>query len=532
MSAAKSSTSSFAPLAQPVFAVLWAATVLGNTGSFMRDVASSWLMTDLSASPAAVAMVQAAGTLPIFLLAIPAGVLTDILDRRKFLIAIQLLLASVSVSLMVLAHTGMLSVSALIGLTFLGGIGAALMGPTWQAIVPELVKREDIKSAVALNSLGINIARSIGPAVGGILLAAFGAAVTYGADVASYFIVIAALLWWPRAKNANDALAEGFFGAFRAGLRYTRASRPLHVVLLRAAIFFAFASAVWALLPLVARQLLGGDASFYGILLGAVGAGAIGGALIMPKLRARFDADALLLGAALITALVMAGLSFAPPQWLAIIILLFLGGAWITALTTLNGTAQAVLPNWVRGRGLAVYLTVFNGAMTAGSLGWGAVGEAAGVPGTLLIGAAGLFVAGLVMYRLKLPTGDADMVPSNHWPEPLIAEPVAHDRGPVLILIEYNVEKHHRSAFLHALDELSQERRRDGAYGWGVTEDSADPQKIVEWFMVESWAEHLRQHKRVSNADADLQGKVLAYHSGLERPVVRHFLTINRPGKA
>ncbi|MFN6985261.1 MAG: MFS transporter, partial [Rhizobium oryzihabitans] len=365
-----------------------------------------------------------------------------------------------------------------------------------------------------------------------ILLAAFGAAVTYGADVASYFIVIAALLWWPRAKNANDALAEGFFGAFRAGLRYTRASRPLHVVLLRAAIFFAFASAVWALLPLVARQLLGGDASFYGILLGAVGAGAIGGALIMPKLRARFDADALLLGAALITALVMAGLSFAPPQWLALIILLFLGGAWITALTTLNGTAQAVLPNWVRGRGLAVYLTVFNGAMTAGSLGWGAVGEAAGVPGTLLIGAAGLFVAGLVMHRLKLPTGDADMVPSNHWPEPLIAEPVAHDRGPVLILIEYNVEKHHRSAFLHALDELSQERRRDGAYGWGVTEDSADPQKIVEWFMVESWAEHLRQHKRVSNADADLQGKVLAYHSGLERPVVRHFLTINRPGKA
>ena len=178
MSAEKSSASSFAPLAQPVFAVLWAATVLGNTGSFMRDVASSWLMTDLSASPAAVALVQAAGTLPIFLLAIPAGVLTDILDRRKFLIAVQLLLASVSVTLMVLAHTGMLSVSALIGLTFLGGIGAALMGPTWQAIVPELVKREDIKSAVALNSLGINIARSIGPAVGGILRAAFGAAFT------------------------------------------------------------------------------------------------------------------------------------------------------------------------------------------------------------------------------------------------------------------------------------------------------------------------------------------------------------------
>ncbi|KSV63180.1 MFS transporter [Ensifer adhaerens] len=532
MSDKKSVGGSFAPLAQPVFAVLWTATVLGNTGSFMRDVASSWLMTDLSASTAAVAMVQAAGTLPIFLLAIPAGVLTDILDRRKFLIAVQILLASVSISLMVLAQTGMLSVSALIGLTFLGGIGAALMGPTWQAIVPELVKREDVKSAVALNSLGINIARSIGPAAGGLLLAAFGAGVTYGADVASYIIVIAALLWWPRAKSANDALSENFFGAFRAGLRYTRASRPLHVVLLRAAIFFAFASAVWALLPLVARQLLGGDASFYGILLGAVGAGAIAGALVMPKLRDRLSADGLLLGAAVVTAIVMAVLSLSLPKWVAIIALLFLGGAWITALTTLNGAAQAVLPNWVRGRGLAVYLTVFNGAMTAGSLGWGAVGEAAGIQGTLLIGAAGLLAAGFIMHRLKLPAGDVDLVPSNHWPEPLVAEPVAHDRGPVLILIEYQVEKHHRRAFLHALDTLSQERRRDGAYGWGVTEDSADPEKMVEWFMVESWAEHLRQHQRVSNADADLQGKVLTYHKGPEKPVVRHFLSINRPGQA
>ena len=372
-----------------------------------------------------------------------------------------------------------------------------LIGPTWQAIDPELVPREDVKGAVALNSLGINIARSIGPAADGLLPAAFGAAVTYGADVASYILVIAALIWWPRA-----ALSENFFGALRAGLRYTRASKPLHVVLLRTAIFFAFASAVWALLPLVARQLLGGNASFYGLLLAAVGAGAIGGALIMPKLREQFDSDALLLGAAIITALVMGALSFAPPQWLAVVILLFLGASWITALTTLNGAAQAVLPHWVRGRGLAVYVTVFNGAMTAGSLGWGAVGEAVGVPAMLLIGAAGLLVAGFIMHRVKLPTGDADLVSSNHWPEPLVAEPVAHDRGPVLILIDYHVAKQYRTQYLHALDEMSSERRRDRAYGGGVTEDSA-----IEWFMVESWAEHLRQHKRVSKADADLQAR-------------------------
>jgi predicted MFS family arabinose efflux permease len=529
--APKAQSSGFAPLRQPVFAILWAATVLGNTGSFMRDVASSWLVTDLSASPTAVAMIQAAGTLPIFLLAIPAGVLSDILDRRKFLIAIQLLLASVSITLMVLSSSGLLTVSLLIGLTFVGGIGAALMGPTWQAIVPELVPRSDVKNAVALNSLGINIARSIGPAVGGVLLAAFGAALTYSVDVISYLFVIGALLWWPRPKKTEDALDERFFGAFRAGLRYTKASKPLHIVLMRAAIFFVFASAVWALLPLVARNLLGGDAGFYGILLGAVGAGAIIGALVMPRLRERFDSDGLLLGAAVITAAVMAILSFAPPQWLAIVVLLFLGAAWITALTTFNGTAQAILPNWVRGRALAVYLTVFNGAMTVGSLIWGVVAQEIGIPATLLVGAAGLLVVAFILHRIKLPTGEADLVASNHWPEPLVAEPVENDRGPVLILIEYRVAKHDRTAFLHALDRLSEERRRDGAYGWGVTEDSADPEKLVEWFMVESWAEHLRQHKRVSNADADIQKETAKYHIGPEKPVVRHFLTLHPKSK-
>lgn len=526
------SVSAFAPLRQRVFAVLWAATVIGNIGSFMRDVASAWLVTDLSGAPAAVALVQAAATLPVFLLAIPAGVLSDILDRRKFLIAIQILLGLVSLSLMLLAQTGLLSVAALVGLTFLGGVGAALMAPTWQAIVPELVGGRELKSAVALNSLGINIARAIGPALGGLILAGFGAAMTYGADVLSYVVVIGALLWWQRPAGADDALSERFAGAFRAGLRYARASRELHVVLLRAAIFFACASAVWALLPLVARNLLGGGAGFYGVLLGAVGAGAIAGALLLPRLRSRLDADALLLLSAVASAAVMAALALSPPQWLAVAILLLLGMAWIVALTTLNGVAQAILPNWVRGRALAVYLTVFNGAMTAGSLGWGAVAEAAGVAGTLLIGAAALLVAGLVMHRIRLPAGEADLAPSNHWPEPLVAAPVDNDRGPVMILIEYRVSEVDREAFLRSIYALSAERRRDGAYGWGITEDTADPERLVEWFMVSSWAEHLRQHKRVSKADADLQKELARFHANPEGPVVRHFLNLERPGVA
>ncbi|MBD9497454.1 MULTISPECIES: MFS transporter [unclassified Ensifer] len=527
--AATNNAGTFAPLRQKVFAVLWVATIIGNTGSFIRDVASSWLVTDLSATPAAVSMIQAAATLPIFLLAIPAGVLSDILDRRKFLIVVQFLLASASLCLLFLSASGLQSVTSLIALTFVGGIGAALVAPTWQAIVPELVSRPDVKGAVALNSLGINISRAIGPALGGLLLAWFGAAVTYGVDVISYVFVIAALVWWRRQVPEDDALGERFLGAFRAGLRYARASRELHVVLLRAAVFFAFSSAIWALLPLVARQLLGGGASFYGILLGAVGAGAIGGALVMPRLRARMDADGLLLLSAVLTAAVMGVLSFAPAQWVAVAALLVCGAAWIMALTTLNSTAQAILPNWVRGRTLAVYLTVFNGAMTGGSLAWGATASAIGVPFTLAVAAIGLLSVGFAFHAMKLPKGEADLIPSNHWPEPLTSEPVEHDRGPVLVLIEYTIDKADRSEFLKALARLSHERRRDGAYGWGVTEDAADPGRLVEWFMVESWAEHLRQHKRVSKADADIQDDVRRYHKGPAAPVVNHFLAINHP---
>ncbi|WCM93758.1 MFS transporter [Acidovorax sp. NCPPB 2350] len=518
---------SFAPLAIPVFAVLWAATVLGNIGSFMRDVASAWMVTELSSSPTAVALIQTAATLPVFLLAIPAGVLSDILDRRRFLIGVQVLLGAVSGTLLVLAQTQSLTVEWLVALTFVGGIGAALMGPTWQSIVPELVPRSELKSAVALNSLGINIARAIGPAAGGLLLASFGAAAAYGLDVLSYVFVIAALVWWKRPKAEASGLNEQFFGAFRAGVRYARASHELHVVLLRAAVFFLFASSVWALLPLVARRMLGGTAGFYGVMLGAVGAGAILGAVLLPRLRQRLDTDGLVLLASLVTAAVMGVLTLAPPPWAAVLLMLVLGLGWIIALTTLNGVAQAVLPNWVRGRGLAIYLMVFNGAMAAGSLGWGLVAGQAGLPATLLIGAAGLVAAAFVFHRVKLPTGEADLQPSNHWPEPLLAEPVAHDRGPVMVQIEYRVRREDRAAFLRAMEHVARERRRDGAYAWGITEHTGEPERLLEWFLVESWAEHLRQHQRVSRADADQQAEARRFHTGPDAPAVHHFLALD-----
>ncbi|AYM95961.1 putative MFS family arabinose efflux permease [Acidovorax sp. 62] len=522
----------FAALRFPVFAVLWTATVLGNIGSFMRDVASAWMVTELTSSPAAVALIQTAATLPVFLLAIPAGVLSDILDRRRFLIAVQVLLASVSGTLLMLASTHTLTVEWLVALTFVGGMGAALMGPSWQSIVPELVPRSELKGAVALNSLGVNIARSIGPAAGGLLLASFGAAMAYGVDLLSYVFVIGALWWWKRTPTASNGLDEHFFGALRAGLRFARASRDLHVVLLRAAVFFGFASAVWALLPLVARRMLGGGAGFYGVLLGAVGAGAIAGAVLLPRLRQRWDADQLLLGASALTAAVMAVLAVAPPQWAAVGLMLLLGAGWIVALTTLNGVAQSVLPNWVRGRGLAIYLMVFNGAMAAGSLVWGLMAGQAGLAPTLWMGAAGLVVVAFAAHRLRLPRGEADLQPSNHWPEPLVAEPVPHDQGPVMVQIEYRIAAHDKAAFAQAMQAVGEERRRDGAYAWGIAEHTGEPGRVMEWFLVESWAEHMRQHTRVSQADADLQAAAQRFHQGPGGPVVHHYLALHAASAA
>ncbi|RKR77295.1 MFS transporter [Otariodibacter oris] len=514
---------SFAPLRQKLFLILWIATIVGNVGSFIRDVASSWLITELSASPAAVSLIQAATTLPFFLLAIPAGVMSDILDRRKFLISIQFILALSSTCLMLLSATGLQSVITLVLFTFTGGIGAALMGPTWQAIVPELVNRENLKNAVALNSLGINISRAVGPAIGGVVLAQLGASFAYGMDVISYAFVISALWWWKREVKEHDELFEHFGGAFRAGLRYAKSSKPLHRVLFRTVLYFLFVSPVWALLPLIARQLLGGTAGFYGLLLAAVGIGAIIGAIILPILRNRLSSDQLLLTSAIISAVVMCFLALSPPQWSAVIATLFLGFAWITALTTLNGVAQTILPNWVRGRSLAIYLTTFNGAMTVGSLTWGFVAQYIGLSMTLALGAVILIIISVLANKAKLPLGEDDLSPANHWEAPHTHDNIPLHRSPVMIQVEYRINKDDQKAFLRKLKKFAEHRRKDGAYSWGVVEDTEDPEIILEWFLVESWAEHLRQHGRISKVDAQLQAEINAYHQG-DKPKIKHFV--------
>lgn len=520
---ASAPVSAWAPFRNRVFLFIWLAVLVSNTGTWVRDVASGWLMTELSPSPLLVSMVQAATTLPVFLLSLPAGALADIVDRRRLLIGVQAGLLLVALTLTTTAHLGLMTPWLLLALILVAGAGAALAGPAFQAIIPEIVGKAELRPAVALNSLGINVSRAIGPALGGLIVATAGVAAAYLFDALSYLVVIAVFIWWRRMPAPADLPPEAFLPAMRAGLRYAAGSADLKRVLLRAATFFLFGSAYWALLPLIARERLNADATTYGILLAAIGAGAVSGALLMPRLK--LPGAMLVLAGSLATATATAALALVELPWIAGLLLFVAGGAWIAVLTNLNVTAQSVLPNWVRARGLAIYLMVFFGAMTAGSAIWGSVAQALSIQTALLIAAAGGGLAALIVARLvALPAGTPDLTPSMHWPEPAQAGPIAGDRGPVLVTITYRIDPAERQAFLHAIQPLARIRRRDGAFGWRVLEDAEDPGRFEEIFFAASWLEHLRHHRRVTLSDVAHQERVAGFHRGTEPPVVRHLL--------
>jgi len=526
--------SAFAPLRHRVFAVLWIATVVSNVGGWMRDTTSAWLMTSLDPSPSLVALIQAASTLPIFLLSLPAGAFADIVDRRRMMIVIQAGLAIVSLALALFSTFGAMTPGLLLGLTLLAGIGAALANPVWQSIVPELVPKTELRPAVALNSLGFNISRAIGPALGGVVIAAAGIAAAYAVDVLSYTVVLAALIWWRRAVPPA-AHPEAFSGALRAGVRFAVRHPPLQRAVLRAILFFLFGSAYWALLPLVVRVELRGGPEAYGLMLGAVGLGAVIGALLLPRLRGRLGGDGIVAGGTFATAVTTALLALVADLAPALAIIAVAGGAWIAVMVTLNSTVQAILPDWVRARGLAIYLMAVFGAMTAGSTLWGQVAQATSLDTALYIAGGGLLLVAVAGLRLKLPLTDADLSHSDHWPDPTLATPQVAADAPAWVTIEYRVSPARQAAFTEALAPLAQTRRRDGAIAWGAYVDLADPARVVEWFVTPSWAEHLRQHDRVLVADKVLQAAVNAFHEGPEAPRVAHHIALGAlppPGHA
>ena len=497
--------SAWSPLHNALFRSLWLATIVSNIGTWMQDVGAGWLMTELSSSPSLVALVEAADSLPVMLLALPAGAIADIVDRRRLLLAAQFYLLAIAGLLGVLSAFDLVTPWILLGFTFALGVGAAIVMPAWAAIVPDLVPADELPSAIALNSIAINVSRAIGPAIAGVLVATVGPWLVFVLNALSYIGIIAVLLRWRREHRKSTLPAERFVGALRVGLRFVTHSRSLQVVLIRGIAFFVFASATWSLFPLIVRKELGRGPEIYGLLLTCIGVGAVGGAMLLPRVRAKVSRDVLVAGASALYA--VAALLLAHVQNLALLALAMLatGVAWISILSALQVSAQMTLPPWVRARGLAAFVMVFMGGMALGSILWGQVATRIGIPAALTIAALGMAVAIALTWRFKLGQHQVrNFTPSLDWPAPVLAEIPEPDSGPVLVTIEYRVRPDKRKEFVSAMRAVEQMRRGNGAYFWELVHDSADPARYLECFMDESWVEHLRQHERASIADREI----------------------------
>jgi len=494
---------------------------------WIQSTAAGWLMTSLNPDPRAVAMVQVVTSLPMFLLGLPAGALADICDRRQLLLVMEILGILLTLALALLVTLHHVSVISMLLLIFLAGVAYALDAPAWQAIVPQLVGgQKDLAPAIALNSVGINISRAIGPALAGLTIGWWGMSAPFWINGLSNVGVVAALFWWREKESAaaGEFPPERFGNAIRTGLRHARYNRLLRATLLRATGFLLFGTAYWALLPLVAKDRLGGGPELYGLLLGAIGIGAIGGAFLMPRIKERLNADGLVVAGTVGTAVTLVVFGLARQPAIAFLACLLAGLCWISVLATLNVSAQVALPKWVRGRGLATYSTVMFGALTLGSMLWGEVASLTGLPIAHCLAAAGAVIAIPLLRRWKLESANViDLTPSMHWPEPVLFADIDDDRGPVLVTVEYHVAPTNRNAFLAAIQHLAAGRKRDGAYYWGVFEDAAVPGRWIETFLVDSWLEHMRQHTRVTRTDQLAEAAVARFQVE-GAPKVTHFI--------
>ncbi|MDQ3920153.1 MAG: MFS transporter [Acidobacteriota bacterium] len=517
--------SAWSPLRLSLFRALWLAAVASNVGTWMHNVGAEWLMTTLAPTPIMVALMQTAENSPTFLLALPGGALADIVDRRRLLIFTQTWMLVAAVALGTLTLAGWTTPWVLLALTFMLGLGAALNAPAWQAIVPELVPRAELPVAVSLNSVAFNIARAVGPALGGLLVAAIGSWAVFFLNSLSFVGVIYVLYRWRRDDVESISPTERVVGAMRAGLRYARHAPELRAVLARTVVFVSCASALWALLPLLASRELGMGALGYGVLLGGLGAGAIVGAFVMQKARRALSTDALVGCGTLLFAAATAAVAYFQAFAPLCVAMVFGGVAWMTTMSCFNIGVQTVVPEWVRARALAVYLLSFFGTMAAGSAVWGLVAERAGIHPALLCAACGLVVGLAAALLFPLRAGERlDLNPSLHWSEPSFVSEIHPEHGPVLVTVEYLIDPERADEFAEAMRDFERILRRDGATRWGLFADPARPGRYLETFLVESWAEHLRQHARVTNEDRAVNERVRSFHLGDAPPVVTHLI--------
>jgi MFS family permease len=516
--------SALAPLRRGDFRTVWSGLAGSQLVIWMNTVGAVTVIASVSDSSTLIALVQTANSVPAVLLALLTGTVADIVDRRRLALGAQLLMLAAVGGLAVLTLTETVTAGAALGLTFALGAGMATTFVIYQALTPDFVPRAELPAAVALNGVAINLARAVGPALAGLLIALLSAGALFAIEAGLMALVMGVVLAL-RAPARRRASRERLAPAMRAGLRFVRFSWPVRAVLARGALFSVFASALWALLPVVALERLDLGSGGFGLLMGCVGAGAITGAALLPRLRRRLSLDRLLVSATVGVAAGLLALAYVPSVPLVGLAVFLTGGCWLTVLSSLNTSAQRVAPGWVRARTLATFQLVMQGGLALGSLALGLITGAAGVRAALLIGAGGLAAGVLGVRRWPLAhTELADLSPAGTWSDPAAAfEPVPSD-GPVLITVEYRIDSSGAEEFVAAMQELGQVRRRDGAYRWNLYEDLEAPGCYLETFVVDSWEEHLRQHARLTVADLEVERRAKSMHRGPEPPVVRHLL--------
>jgi MFS family permease len=506
-------SAAWAPLRNRIYRALFIAQLVSNIGLWMQTVGAQWFLVEHHGGATVVALVQTASLLPTLFLALPAGGLADLLDRRRLLIVVSAYTAVMAGLTTTLAFTDVLTPSLLLAMTFLLGCGSALSAPAWQAIQPELVPKEQIPAASALGSVTVNAARAVGPAIGGVVVAAAGPAAVFAINTATFLAIIGALVWWRRPADVRSVDREHLGRSIVTGMHYVQSAPIVRRIMLRSA-FFAFpASALWALLPLASSRRLHFGASGYGLVLGLLGVGAVAGVALYPRLRKTLSANEVLAVSAVAYALGVVAVALLP-LYAVLPLLLVSGAAWIGTLTTLNAAIQLSLAHWVRARGMSLYLLVFMGTQAVGSFVWGLAASYVGLAAALLISAAmlGATAASITLLPLRQSTGTLPRGVSTAWPTPVVVFGPEPDDGPVIVVKTYRVEPETAADFERAMVAVGRARRRTGGYSWGLFRDGSDPQLRVERFTVPSWSEFQRQHaERWTDSDHDLMSVALSY---------------------
>ncbi|MET3661933.1 MFS transporter [Aquamicrobium ahrensii] len=518
-------SSTLAPFRHGIFRAVWTASLASNFGGLIQSVGAAWLMTSITTSSDMVALVQASTALPIMLFSLVCGAIADSFDRRKVMLVAQSFMLIVSVLLTIFAYKGLITPWLLLSFTFMIGCGTALNNPSWQASVGDMVPREDLPAAVALNSMGFNLTRSVGPAIGGIIVAAAGAAAAFAVNAASYVVLLTVLARWKPDLQPSRLPRETLGAAMGAGLRYVAMSPNIGKVLLRSSVFGFTSGAIVALLPLVARDLVKGGPLTFGILLGAFGVGAVGGALISGRLRQMLSSEVMVRYAFLgfsICALTAALSSYA---WLTAMGLLIGGACWVLALSHFNVTVQMSTPRWVVGRALSIYQTATFGGIALGSWIWGVVAETHGVDTALITAAISMLAGGAIGFAIPLPQlTTINLDPLNRWTEPLLSLDLKPRSGPIAIMIEYVIGERELPEFIELMAERGRIRRRDGARNWTLARDLENPDIWIESYHTPTWLEYVRHNTRATYADAAISERIRALHSGAERPRVRRMI--------